>query len=126
MPSGGWLQSSPVIPELGFMLNSRAQMFWLEPDLPNSLMPGKRPRTTLSPSLALRDGQPWLAKVDTKAQPIDPGSHTLRATMSNGTVEKTLVACDEMAAGRTPKPGPQVDRQLSAPIGGRTTLKETT
>ena len=33
---------------------------------------------------------------------------------------------DEMAAGRTPKPGPQVDRQLSAPIGGPTTLKETT
>jgi NADH-quinone oxidoreductase subunit E len=33
---------------------------------------------------------------------------------------------DEMAAGRTPKPGPQVDRQLSAPIGGATTLKETT
>jgi NADH-quinone oxidoreductase subunit E len=33
---------------------------------------------------------------------------------------------DEMAAGRTPKPGPQVDRQLSGPIGGPTTLKETT
>jgi NADH-quinone oxidoreductase subunit E len=30
---------------------------------------------------------------------------------------------DELAAGRTPKPGPQVDRQLSAPIGGPTTLK---
>jgi gamma-glutamyltranspeptidase/glutathione hydrolase len=60
-PSGGWLQSSPAIPELGFPLGTRAQMFWLEPDLPNSLMPGKRPRTTLSPSLALRDGQPWLA-----------------------------------------------------------------
>lgn len=61
MPSGGWLQSSPVIPELGFMLNSRAQMFWLEPGLPASLEPGKRPRTTLTPSLALRDGKPYLA-----------------------------------------------------------------
>lgn len=61
MPSGGWLQSSPVIPELGFMLNSRGQMFWLEPDLPTSLAPGKRPRTTLTPSLALRDGKPYLA-----------------------------------------------------------------
>jgi gamma-glutamyltranspeptidase/glutathione hydrolase len=60
MPSGGWLQSSPVIPELGFMLNSRAQMFWLEPGLPASLEPGKRPRTTLTPSLALRDGQPYM------------------------------------------------------------------
>jgi gamma-glutamyltranspeptidase/glutathione hydrolase len=60
-PSGGWLQSSPVVPELGFALGTRAQMFWLEPGLPNSLAPGKRPRTTLSPSLALRDGVPALA-----------------------------------------------------------------
>ncbi|MGY1617858.1 gamma-glutamyltransferase family protein [Geodermatophilus sp. SYSU D00691] len=60
-PSGGWLQSSPVIPELGFALGTRAQMFWLEPGLPNSLAPGKRPRTTLTPSLALRDGVPTLA-----------------------------------------------------------------
>ena len=59
-PSGGWLQSSPVIPELGFPLNSRAQMFWLQPDLPASLEPGKRPRTTLTPSLALEDGRPRL------------------------------------------------------------------
>ncbi len=60
-PSGGWLQSSPVIPSLGFCLGTRAQMFTLSPDLPNSLAPGKRPRTTLSPSLALRDGAPYLA-----------------------------------------------------------------
>jgi gamma-glutamyltranspeptidase/glutathione hydrolase len=60
-PSGGWLQSSPYIPELGFCLGSRAQMFWLEPGLPSSLVPGARPRTTLSPSLALRDGEPWMA-----------------------------------------------------------------
>jgi gamma-glutamyltranspeptidase/glutathione hydrolase len=59
--SGGWLQSSPVIPGLGFGLGTRAQMFWLEAGLPNSLAPGKRPRTTLSPSLALRDGAPYLA-----------------------------------------------------------------
>ena len=49
-PSGGWLQSSPVIPELGFALNSRAQMFWLD-DLNQSLAPSA-PFTTLSPSLA--------------------------------------------------------------------------
>jgi gamma-glutamyltranspeptidase/glutathione hydrolase len=60
-PSAGWLQSSPVIPELGFPLGSRGQMFWLQPGLPNSLAPGKRPRTTLSPSFALRDGKPWMA-----------------------------------------------------------------
>jgi gamma-glutamyltranspeptidase/glutathione hydrolase len=60
-PSGGWLQSSPVIPELGWPLGTRAQMFWLEPGLPSSLAPRKRPRTTLSPSLALRGGDPYLA-----------------------------------------------------------------
>jgi gamma-glutamyltranspeptidase/glutathione hydrolase len=60
-PSGGWLQSSPVIPELGFCLGTRGQMFWLTPGLPNSLAPRKRPRTTLSPSFALRDGKPWMS-----------------------------------------------------------------
>jgi gamma-glutamyltranspeptidase/glutathione hydrolase len=60
-PSGGWLQSSPVIPELGFCLGTRAQMFWLDARHPAALAPGKRPRTTLSPTLALRDGEPYLA-----------------------------------------------------------------
>jgi gamma-glutamyltranspeptidase/glutathione hydrolase len=60
-PSGGWLHASPVIPELGWPLGTRAQMFWLEEGLPSSLRPGARPRTTLSPGLALRDGKPWLA-----------------------------------------------------------------
>jgi gamma-glutamyltranspeptidase/glutathione hydrolase len=60
-PSGGWLQSSPTIPDLGFCLGTRAQMFALADGLPNTLRPGVRPRTTLSPSLALRDGEPWLA-----------------------------------------------------------------
>ena len=59
-PSGGWLQSSPVIPELGFCLGTRAQMFWLEEDHPAALAPGRRPRTTLSPTMALRDGEPYL------------------------------------------------------------------
>ena len=59
-PSGGWLQSSPVVPGLGMPLNSRAQMFWLTEGLPTSLAPGRRPRTTLSPSIAGR-GTPSLA-----------------------------------------------------------------
>jgi gamma-glutamyltranspeptidase / glutathione hydrolase len=60
-PSGGWLHGSPSIPELGFCLGTRAQMFWLEEGLPNSLEPRKRPRTTLSPTLALRQGEPYVA-----------------------------------------------------------------
>ncbi len=60
-PSGGWLQSNPVVPELGFPLGTRLQMTWLEPGLPNTLTPGRRPRTTLTPSLALRAGVPVMA-----------------------------------------------------------------
>ena len=59
-PSGGWLHASPAIPELGFCLTSRAQMFWLEEGRPSSLAPGKRPRTTLSVNLVLRDGAPYM------------------------------------------------------------------
>src|SRR5438045_6671894 len=60
-PSGGWLQSSPVIPELGFCLGTRLQISWLDEKSPSSLMPGKRPRSTLSPTLALKNGEPWMA-----------------------------------------------------------------
>ncbi|MFE9957112.1 gamma-glutamyltransferase family protein [Micromonospora sp. NPDC005299] len=60
-PSGGWLQSSPTIPDLGFPLGSRLQMFWLEEGLASSLAPGRRPRTTLSPTMVYRDGKPILA-----------------------------------------------------------------
>ncbi len=60
-PSGGWLQSSPVIPELGFCLGTRSQMFVLDEEHPAALAPGKRPRSTLSPTMALRDGEPYLA-----------------------------------------------------------------
>ncbi len=60
-PSGGWYQSSPLIPELGFCLGTRAQMFWLQEGHPSALVPGKRPRATLTPSIAMRDGEPYMA-----------------------------------------------------------------
>jgi len=60
-PSGGWLMSSPVVPGVGFALGTRGQMFSLVATHPNSLQPGKRPRTTLTPSLAARDGKAYLA-----------------------------------------------------------------
>ncbi len=59
--SGGWIPSSPVIDALGFPLGTRMQTFFLDERHPNALKPGKRPRTTLSPSLAMRAGQPYLA-----------------------------------------------------------------
>jgi len=60
-PSGGWLQSSPVVPGLGSPLGTRAQMFTLTPGFASTLAPGRRPRTTLSPGLVLRDGEPYMA-----------------------------------------------------------------
>jgi gamma-glutamyltranspeptidase / glutathione hydrolase len=60
-PSGGWLQSSPVIPALGFCLGTRLQIAWLDEKSASSLAPGKRPRSTLSPTLALKDGEPYMA-----------------------------------------------------------------
>jgi gamma-glutamyltranspeptidase / glutathione hydrolase len=60
-PSGGWLQSSPAIPDLGFAISTRGQMCWLEEGHPSTLRPGARPRTTLTPTLVTRDGEAYLA-----------------------------------------------------------------
>ena len=60
-PSGGWLHGSPNVPGLGFCMGTRGQMFWLTEGHPSSLEPGKRPRTTLTPTLVLREGEPYLA-----------------------------------------------------------------
>ena len=60
-PSGGWLSSSPVVPGLGFPINTRLQISWADESLPGGLAPGKRPSTTLSPSMALRDGEPYMS-----------------------------------------------------------------
>ena len=60
-PSGGWLQSSPTVPGLGFCLGTRLQMMWLDEAAPSALRPGRRPRTTLTPTLISKDGQPLIA-----------------------------------------------------------------
>ncbi|GAB3479046.1 gamma-glutamyltransferase [Nocardiopsis coralliicola] len=60
-PSGGWLASSPAIPSLGFALGTRGQMFWLDPRSPSVVAPGKRPRTTLSPTLVTRGDEGLMA-----------------------------------------------------------------
>src|SRR5947209_10795885 len=58
--SGGWIPSSPVIPGLGFPMGTRGQMFYLDPHHASALVPRKRPRSTLTPSLVLKDGKPWM------------------------------------------------------------------
>ena len=61
-PSGGWLAKySPVIKGLGFPLGTRGQMFYLNPSRPNALSCRKRPRATLTPGIATKDGLPYLA-----------------------------------------------------------------
>ncbi len=82
-PSGGWLQSSPAIPGLGFCLGTRAQIFNLTEGHPNALAPGKRPRTTLSPSLAFREGEPFMAFGTPGADQQDQWSLTFFVTIAN-------------------------------------------
>lgn len=60
-PSGGWLQSSPAVPGLGFCLGTRLQMTWLDEGSPSALVAGTRPRTTLSPTMLVDGGIPTVA-----------------------------------------------------------------
>jgi gamma-glutamyltranspeptidase/glutathione hydrolase len=93
-PSGGWLHSSPVVPELGFPIGTRGQMFWLKEGLPNSLAPRKRPRTTLSPSFALRDGKPWMSFGTPGGEQQDQWSLTMfvRMVHYNMTIQQSIDA----------------------------------
>jgi gamma-glutamyltranspeptidase/glutathione hydrolase len=61
-PSGGWIPAV-IAGRTGVGLSQRMQSFVLDPaENPfNVLAPGRRPRVTLTPSLALKDGKPWLA-----------------------------------------------------------------
>lgn len=60
-PSGAWIKSSEVIPALGFPLGNRLMTFYLGPSHhPNLIAPGKRPRTTISPTLVYKQGKPWM------------------------------------------------------------------
>ncbi len=56
----GW-GSGIVLADLGFMLNCRGDYFWLQEGHPNALVPRKRPRSTLTPTMILKDGKPFMA-----------------------------------------------------------------
>ena len=59
-PSGGWIRTSPIVPGLGFCMGTRAQMMYLDPNHAECLEPGKRPSTTLTPSLVMQDKAPYM------------------------------------------------------------------
>jgi gamma-glutamyltranspeptidase / glutathione hydrolase len=59
-PSGAWLPSV-IAGDTGIPLSTRLQSFVITPGHPNQLAPGKRPRVTLSPTMVLKDGKPYLA-----------------------------------------------------------------
>jgi gamma-glutamyltranspeptidase/glutathione hydrolase len=58
-PSGAWLPSV-IAGDTGIPYSTRLQSFVVDPGHPNLLQPGKRPRVTLSPTMVLKDGKPWL------------------------------------------------------------------
>ncbi|MBI4482178.1 MAG: gamma-glutamyltransferase family protein [Acidobacteria bacterium] len=61
-PSSGWLLGGAFIAgDTGVPLSNRMQMFDLDPASPNVLVGGKRPRTTLTPTIVLKEGAPFLA-----------------------------------------------------------------
>jgi gamma-glutamyltranspeptidase/glutathione hydrolase len=59
-PSGAWLPSV-IAGDTGVPFSTRMQSFVLTPGHPNQVVPGKRPRVTLSPTIVLKDGKPFLA-----------------------------------------------------------------
>ena len=101
-PSGGWLQSSPTIPELGFCLGTRLQMTWLVPGHPASLTPGRRPRTTLTPTLVSRGhevtalGSPGGDQQDQWQLPVIlrtlVGGYTAQQAIDSPTLHTTAIA----------------------------------
>jgi gamma-glutamyltranspeptidase/glutathione hydrolase len=61
-PSSGWLLGGAFVAgDTGVPMSNRMQAFRLDPASPNVLAGGKRPRTTLTPTVILRDGKPFLA-----------------------------------------------------------------
>src|SRR5690606_14280702 len=61
-PSGGWIPAF-IAGKTGVGLSQRMQAFVLDPGMNpfNVVEPGKRPRATLTPGMALKDGKPFLS-----------------------------------------------------------------
>jgi gamma-glutamyltranspeptidase/glutathione hydrolase len=60
-PSGAWIPTSPILGNTGIAMSVRGESFWLDSSRAGQLRPRSRPRYTLTPSIVLHDGQPFLA-----------------------------------------------------------------
>lgn len=60
-PSGGWVDGAVILGETGIGLSTRGEQFWLDKTKAAQLRPRSRPRYTLTPSIVLKDGEPFMA-----------------------------------------------------------------
>jgi gamma-glutamyltranspeptidase/glutathione hydrolase len=60
-PSGGWVPGAVILGSTGIGMSIRGEQFWLDPTRAAQIRPRSRPRYTLTPSIVLRDGQPFMA-----------------------------------------------------------------
>jgi gamma-glutamyltranspeptidase/glutathione hydrolase len=60
-PSGGWIGGAVILGNTGIGMSVRGEQFWLDPTRAAQLRPRSRPRYTLTPTIVLRNGQPFMA-----------------------------------------------------------------
>jgi gamma-glutamyltranspeptidase / glutathione hydrolase len=60
-PSGGWIGGAVILGDTGIGMSVRGEQFWLDPTRAAQIRPRARPRYTLTPSIVLKDGQPFMA-----------------------------------------------------------------
>lgn len=60
-PSGGWIGGAVILGNTGIGMSVRGEQFWLDPARAAQIRPRARPRYTLTPSIVLKDGKPFMA-----------------------------------------------------------------
>jgi gamma-glutamyltranspeptidase/glutathione hydrolase len=60
-PSGGWIPGAVILGDTGIGMSIRGEQFWLDKTRAAQLRPRSRPRYTLTPSIVLRNGEPFMA-----------------------------------------------------------------
>jgi gamma-glutamyltranspeptidase/glutathione hydrolase len=95
-------------------------MFWLDERVPNALAPGKRPRTTLSPTLTLRDGEPYLAFGTPGGDAQDQWSLQFLLSHLGGLDPQAAIEAPKFTSGHTPSSfSPRAARPAAIDIESR-------